>query len=209
MLNLTIAMFKRCLFSLFFLVIFCLPPLTARAAGQPRLDAPRQGDVLQGQVPINGNTDLPDAQSYEVAFGYENAAVETWFLIHQSDQPVKNGQLAVWDTNAIRDGDYRLKVSVRFTTGETSEVVVGKLKVRNYSQIGIEPAGAVESEATTQPTPSLAATERPTPTALPPNPLAVNREMIRASMAAGAAAAVLILSGLGILLGLRRFRRRG
>ncbi len=209
MLNLTIAMFNRRMLLSLTLVVLCLPVLSARAAGQPRVDSPRQGDVLQGQVSINGNTDLPDAQSYEVSFSYENAAVDTWFLIVQTDKLVKNGQLALWDTNSIRDGDYRLKVSVRFTTGETSEVVIGKLKVRNYSQTGVEPASAAEGEPTIQPTPSQAATQQPTPTALPANPLAVNRVMIRASMLAGAAAAVLILSGLGILLSFRRLRRRG
>lgn len=209
MLNLTIAMFKYRLLLIVLVFGMLVLPLPVLAEGQPRVDSPRAGDILQGQVRINGSTDLPGFRAYEVEFTYESAQIDSWFLIYQSDQPVRNYQLAVWDTTTIRDGDYRLRVRVRFESGETAQVVVSGLKVRNYSQVSADQPARQPEEPSAEIALAPTATLQPVSEPLPENPLAVSREMIRASMLAGVAAAVLILSGFGILLGLRRLRRRG
>ena len=73
-------------------------------------------------------------QSAEVAFAYgkDNS---TWFLITGSDQPVRDGVLASWDTTTIADGTYLLRVRVNTSDGEVVEVEAKDLRVRNYTPI--------------------------------------------------------------------------
>lgn len=100
-----------------------------------RVDSPRDGDVLQGVIEIVGSTTANGFQSSEIAFAFQRSEPVTWFLIHHSDQPVRDGILAQWDTTTISDGDYQLRVVVNLVSGQKEEVVVKGLRVRNYTAI--------------------------------------------------------------------------
>jgi hypothetical protein len=178
---------------------------------RPQVVSPKPGDVLIGKVNVNGSTDVLDFQSAEVSFGYEGDAGDTWYLIQQSSDPVKDGALAVWDTSTIADGSYRLRVSVILSDNRTAEVVIPNLRVRNYSTVETAtpglPAGITAQPTKIKPTSTVAVYS--TPTSLPDNPVQVTSSKLAFSLAQGAAFAVVCFILLGIYLALRAIRRRG
>jgi hypothetical protein len=177
----------------------------------PQITSPASGDVLMGKVNIQGSTDVLDFQSAEVSFRYEDDQGDSWYLIQQSTDPVKDGALAVWDTTTIADGIYRLRVNVALSGGRNVEVTVPNLRVRNYSPVETSTPGAsvnlVQQPTEIAPTPTAAA--NPTPTNLPDNPAQVTSMKLAFSLVQGAAFTAIIFILLGIYLGLRAIRRRG
>jgi hypothetical protein len=95
----------------------------------PRVDSPQPGEQLHGQVIISGNTAISAFARTEIYFGY--SGTNDWFLIGISDQPVRNGPIATWDTTSITDGKYQIKVVVFLIDGSYAEVVVPDLTVSN------------------------------------------------------------------------------
>jgi hypothetical protein len=182
-----------------------------QVAEHPQVASPKPGDVLIGKVNITGSTDVLDFRSAEVAFRYEGDAGETWYLIQQSSDPVKDGTLAVWDTSTIADGIYRLRVSVVLADNRTVEVVIPNLRVRNYSTVETATPGPAanlaEQPTEIRPSPTVAIFS--TPTSLPDNPAQVTTLKLAFSLVQGAAFAAVCFILLGIYLGLRAFRRRG
>jgi hypothetical protein len=206
-LNLKVAMIKRIGWFMLFLFIFALA-LPVSAAGEPRVDSPRRGDVLQGNVPVNGNTDLPDFKSQVVSFTYDQDTNGTWFIIAKADAPVKNGKLADWDTTTISDGDYALKVSVIFNDGSRSDVVISGLKVRNYTRLATQvPQEAGQPIVTDEVTaaPTLAAS---TPVTLPSNPAAVSHSQLYTSMVMGVILVLAVMMIFGIYFAIRSWNKK-
>jgi hypothetical protein len=177
----------------------------------PQITSPVSGDVLMGKVNILGSTDVLDFQSAEVSFRYEEDQSDTWYLIQQSTDPVKDGTLAVWDTTTIADGIYRLRVNVALSGGRNVEATVANLRVRNYSPVETSTPGASVNfiSQPTQIAPTQTAAAYPTPTNLPDNPAQVTSMKLAFSLVQGAAFTAIIFILLGIYLGLRAIRRRG
>ncbi len=177
----------------------------------PQVVSPKPGDVLMGKVTVTGSTDVLDFKSAEVAFRYEGDAGNTWYLIQQSSEPVKDGALAVWDTSTIADGSYRLRVSVVLGDNRNVEVVIPDLRVRNYSTIETATPGPAVNpvEKPTEIKPTMTEAVISTPTSLPENPAQVTSLKLGYSLAQGAVFAVACFILLGIYLGLRAMRRRG
>ncbi len=177
----------------------------------PQVASPKPGDVLIGKVNVTGSTDVLDFKSAEVSFRYEGDAGDTWYLIQQSSDPVKDGTLAVWDTSTIADGSYRLRVSVILSDNRTAEVVIPNLRVRNYSTVETAtpglPVGLTEQPTQIKPTSTVAVYV--TPTSLPDNPVQVTSLKLVFSLVQGAVFAVVCFILLGIYLALRAIRRRG
>ena len=177
----------------------------------PQITSPAPGDVLMGKVNIQGSTDVLDFQSAEVSFRYEEDQSDTWYLIQQSTDPVKDGTLAVWDTTTIADGIYRLRVNIALSGGRNTELTVANLRVRNYSPVETSTPGA-SVNLVSQPTqiaPTQTAATYPTPTNLPDNPAQVTSMKLAFSLVQGAVFTAIIFILLGIYLGLRAIRRRG
>jgi hypothetical protein len=177
----------------------------------PQVVTPKTGDVLMGKVNITGSTDVLDFQSAEVSFRYEGDSGDSWYLIQQSSDPVKDGTLAVWDTSTIADGVYRLRVNVILSDNRNAEVVIPNLRVRNYSAVETATPG-LPANLINQPTeikPTLTPAVFSTPTSLPDNPAQVTSLKLAFSLVQGAAFAAACFVLLGIYLGLRAFRRRG
>jgi hypothetical protein len=179
MLNLPIAMTqeKRWMIALLgWLVFGIFQTQTAEPAIQ--VTSPLPGMALQGSEVITGNTAVPDFQSAEVDFSYIESGPANWFLVQQSQSPVKDSVLAVWDTSKIADGNYRLRVQVFLKGGQVIEKIVPNLRVRNYTTI--ETSTPTEPQSALRITPLITitatvptGTPQPTPTDLPPNPVQV------------------------------------
>jgi hypothetical protein len=203
MLNLPIAMLTRRRLAIILFFCFFLLGAQATPQDQPQINAPVPGSALQGTITIQGTTGLPEFQYAEVAFSYSENQPESWFLIQQSREPVKDGILAAWDTTTIADGDYRLRLQVYLTNGRVMTTEIAGLRVRNYTPVETNtPAPTSQSD-----TPVVVDTSTPilptttplfTPTAFPPNPAQVHPSDLTGSVTAGIGAAVVIFAILAL-----------
>jgi hypothetical protein len=180
-----------------------------QVADRPRIDTPRPGDVLQGVIKIKGSTDVTDFQSSDIAFKYENDQSDTWYLIDQSQEKVKGGVLASWDTTTIADGAYRLRVVVNQSDNHSVDTVVSDLRVRNYTPVETntpEPANGVGPQ-TTAVLPTATQSIRPTSTDLPANPAQVSTVRFSFSLVQGIIYSGVFFVLLGIYLAFVRWRQ--
>lgn len=182
-----------------------------------RLQSPKGGQALQGSVPILGNTDVAGFQSASLYFGYRNDPTHTWFLIAQSDQAVKDGSLAQWDTTTITDGDYDLRLIVTLDDGSQEIANVAGLRVRNYSVVETNTPTPVAPTATPVPGNTAIPTITTTPSATPvaptgtpftPNPAQINSMDIASSMGKGALAIIGLFALMGAYQGVRSLGKK-
>ena len=171
---------------------------------QPVITAPAAGDALQGVVSIEGTSQVDGFASTEISFEYSGDPTGTWFQIATSTQAVQAGVLASWDTTAISDGNYDLRLRVILSDGKSLEVMVTNLRVRNYTPVETPTPTTVVPESTPLPTPTLTPTPFFTPTAQPANPAALTTTQVVASIGVGGLAAVSLLLLLGLYVWLRR-----
>jgi hypothetical protein len=210
--DLSIAM-KRA--SLLFLLIFaCITyPVRAQEEAQLVISSPIDGQIVQGLLKISGTVSALGFSSYELAFAYEDNPTQTWFVLANSSQPVFEDELGTWDTTALTDGNYILRLKVSFLDGTEQEARVTGLRVRNYTAVPTStytptvtpivqfapPTAQLIAPAPATVTPSL-----PTPTPLPPNPASLQEAAISDALGQGAILALLLFLGFGLLLRLRR-----
>jgi hypothetical protein len=185
-----------------YLVSGATSPVTAQVG--PMIISPRQGDVLQGVVIIKGTTDVAKFYSAEVEFAYAGDPTTTWFLIATSSQRVNLDILATWDTTTITDGNYVLRVRVFLKNGDTLDVLVPNLRVRNYTPVETPTPAPTALQATVTPTPTMTLTPFPSPTLLPHNSAVLTPVDVSKSIFYGGVGAVIFLIVLSIYLGLRR-----
>lgn len=174
----------------------------------PAVFSPRPGETLQGTIVITGTSNAIGFDFYELTFGYSDDPTQTWFLIAQSDQPVQNDKLAEWDTTAISDGKYSLRLLVFLDDGTSIEVIVPGLIVHNYTLAETPiPTPTVTRSTTVLPivTPSIAIR---TFTPLPFNSAALTPALIVSSAGIGALAAISLLLVLIIYLRARKSRNK-
>ena len=208
MLNLFVRLMK-----IHYLLPFALLLISAQDS-QIAITSPAAGDVLRGEVTITGTTDSVNFLSAQLDFSYASNPAGNWFTLQTFSQPVINSSLAVWDTTAISDGEYILRLRVTLTDGSFQEVTV-PVKVQNdvpFSTPTPIPTSAQETVIEVHiPTPFLLAASptpteipRPTPTALPPNPAALEQNEIFASLQRGALVIIGLFIFAGAIIRLRR-----
>lgn len=181
-------------------------PARAQTATPPALEitAPAAGAALQGLVQVNVQPGLPDVQNAELAFAYTGDTTGTWFLIWESGQPIDAGELAVWDTTTITDGDYDLRLLVTTAPGEQLQSLVRGLRVRNYTPIETStPAPVQQQTPTPTSTPTPLPSDTPAPLVAPPdvpasNPASLGIEQVR-QVALRAGLVVLLMFLLGMI----------
>jgi hypothetical protein len=160
-----------------------------------KVSSPLSGQALQGNVSVQGETNVEGFSHGELSFAYQNNPTDTWFFIQSTEAPAK-GELFRWDTTAITDGNYQLRLVVTLKDGRQSTVIIPNLRVRNYSPIETDtpPPAQSEAEIIAQGTPSpIARVKRSTPTPLPANPLSLSQQDIYKFFTQGAIAAMIIV----------------
>ena len=173
-------------------------------SGNPAINTPHPGDVLQGAVTVTGSSDMTGFVSAELSFSYADDPTNTWFLIATQGKPVLDQMLATWDTSSITDGNYSLRLRVFLADGSTSDVLVPSLRVRNYTQVETPTPAPVPPQATPLPTITPTSTPFPTPTTLPHNQAVLAPVDVSFSIIYGGLAALLLFIIVGIYLWLRR-----
>lgn len=187
-------------------------PVLAQTGSSLIIKKPQAGDVIQGTLTITGSNNITGFLSSEVTFAYSGDTTGTWFLIASSSQPVEDGLLAAWDTTTITDGVYNLRLKVYLEDGTFREVVVQRLRVRNYTPVETAtptptltpPAVTIVPTITLTPTIIPTSTPFPSPTLLPTNPAILTSADVSISIGYGGVAGLILLSVLGIYLWLRR-----
>jgi hypothetical protein len=98
---------------------------------QVQITAPEMGEQLRGQVAIMGSASVGSFQFYKVEFGV-GPNPQQWAVIGElHDSPVINGQLAIWDTAAMPDGVYTLRLQAVKQDGNWEEFLVRQVVVAN------------------------------------------------------------------------------
>ena len=210
MLNLLVRLMKKILIFLPFLFLL----IAAQDAPPAAITSPAPGDVLRGQVNIVGSTNAPDFISAQLDFSYASDTTGTWFPLQTLSQAVFDSPLYTWDTTAISDGDYILRLRVIVADGSFQEVTV-PVTLQNDSlpvTPTMEPTATPEEAIFLIPTPFLLAASptptdvpRPTPTLLPPNPVSLDSNTILLSLGRGALVILGVFALAGLIVRIRRF----
>lgn len=109
-------------------------------APQPVISSPAAGRVVRDTLRVVGTTADTRFRSFRVETRALDAA--TWDTLAVSSAPVTEGQLALWATVTVADGDYELRLSVTDSLGLTGTVLV-RVIVDNH-----EPWAEVTAPAT-------------------------------------------------------------
>ena len=184
----------------------------AMQAAAPLITYPAAGQYLQGQVVITGTTDVPGFASAQLDFAYALDSTETWFPMHVYSAPVVDSPLAAWDTAAITDGSYVLRLRVILQDGSSRDAIV-QIEVFNDAPLPSEapaatstpqPVVEIPSPILLGPSPTPTASPIPTPTRLSQNPAGLTQGDIYLSLRWGAVLVVVVFSAFGLLARLRR-----
>ncbi|PKN92717.1 MAG: hypothetical protein CVU44_13745 [Chloroflexi bacterium HGW-Chloroflexi-6] len=195
------------------------PSPTATAAGeadpltpQPAPAAigitfPQAGEIVKGSVPISGLITQPGFSAWELAFSPIDNPTGTWFLLATGSETLE-GQIYTWDTTSLTDGDYALRLRVRYSDAYR-EALVAPVRIRNYSVENSPTPSPTDPPTDTPtatarstlliPTSTATSTPRPTPRSLPPNPATLENGEIFASLLQGAGYVGLAFLLFGIL----------
>jgi len=116
------------------------------------ITSPEMGQRIRGMVPIIGSASVDNFQYYKVEYGI-GANPSDWALIDRMmEQPVTNDQLVVWNTLALPDGVYSLRLRAVRQDGNYSEFYLRSVTIDN--------TGPRETPTPTQtPTPNVVATQ--------------------------------------------------
>lgn len=203
------------------LLVLCLPLSLIRVSVYAfqenisiAIQSPLPGQAVQGTVSIVVETNVEGFKSAELYFAYANNPTDTWFLIGQSAVPI-SGTWMDWDTTLITDGNYDLKLIVYLNDGSSQEVLVSRIRVRNYSPVETNTPVPVPPSSTPQPgdTPFVNVTATPTstvtltPTFLPTNPSELASQDIFRSLGVGSGVVMVAFLCLGSYILVRNWLR--
>lgn len=141
------------------------PSVAQPASQQLRLEitSPGRGEQVRGRIPIMGSASVPSFQFYKVEFGLGPNPGE-WHVIGDLHyEPVVEGQLEAWDTTALPDGVYSLRLQGVKQDGNWEEFVVQQIAIANQEPTSTPTRTVTPTSAITN-TPQPTATPEPTPT---------------------------------------------
>jgi len=197
----------------FFLILFVSQPVFAQEGAEIIVSSPQSNQIVQGVVVVSGTITVLGFSSYELSFSYNDDSTDTWFPLKTSSLPVVEGELGVWDTTVLTDGDYSLRLRVFLLDGSFQDVIMTDLSVRNYTAV---PTPTITATATNvvqfvvptaqliNPEPVTATPSIATPTPLPPNSASLETPSIAGALTRGALLTILLFLGFGLVLRLRR-----
>ncbi len=108
-------------------------PLAAPVAQQRQVQitSPETNSELRGVVSIVGSASSPNFKFYKIEFGVGPNPSQWAILGSIHEQPVINGQLEAWDTTALPDGVYSLRLQAVKQDGNYDEFFVRQLLIAN------------------------------------------------------------------------------
>ena len=127
------------------LLLLAIPAsLIVGAAPENGITAPAEGDTVSGEVSIEGTADDSSFWKYELHYNPVPGNVALWTAIEGTPftTAVVEGELGTWDTTAVDDGTYGLRLRVVRLDGNFDDYKVMGIVVAN---------GAPEVEPTEEP----------------------------------------------------------
>lgn len=169
---------------LLILAVFWLIQLTGVAAAPVRqstdvavINSPASNSIVRGIVPVQGSADHTQFQFYKVEFAPEPVTGDQWQIIGAiHNTSVINGVLENWDTTAIPDGSYTLRLQTVKLDGNYLEFFVQQIVVTNTQPLPTDTP--VPTEAPPESEVLVPAAPTVTPTPLPPTPTIVVEQPI-------------------------------
>ena len=201
---------QRWIIGLILLFIF-LPVKVMAQVDEVTFLSPAEQQILQGVIEVQARVAREDVLSFELLFAYSDETDErNLFLLAQGNALSTEQPLYRWDTTLIPDGDYRLVLRVYFSNGEKREAILERVKVRNY--LPVESPTASNLSLSTEPVLETPAnTPLPvsfTPTPPRPNPGSIQPTQWTGSVVRGMAVSLLLFIGFGMVLSLRKRKKR-
>lgn len=196
------------------LALFIAPPLQS----QPVVSSPLPGAQLRGVIPIIGTTDVANFTRYELSFGYDPNPTNTWFLLTDAASARVNSELYLWDTTAINDGTYMVRLRVYDAANNAQDYLLTNISVVNDAPV-VPVTRAPAATATAVPptvTPTALAIAVALPTATPvqlaidtvdvdqPSAIAISLQPFTEALLRG----VLLTGSLAVVFGAYRNLRR-
>lgn len=173
-----------------------------------RITSPNEGEVLQGNVYIEGTVSGSTFQFAEISFQYQDSQSSNWFEIGTIDSPIVDDTIGVWDTSRIADGIYRIRVVAHYEDDRVQEAIVNNLDIRNYTpldpSVTEEPVVNEMDEPESQVTATPAVPTLTVPTPMPKNEIVVSRTQFFLTLLQGAIFGVLFLAVIVIFVIIRR-----
>ncbi|MCZ2126556.1 MAG: hypothetical protein LC099_02150 [Anaerolineales bacterium] len=176
--------------------------------------SPQAGETLRGQIQIQGKMDVINFERAELSFAFDSTAADEdagWFAIQTFSQPTADSALALWDTTALTDGDYALRLRVFLADGSRQDSVIRNLQIRNDEQPTPAPTQTPFNFESFIETPTAFVEQAPVPTPiyptstpLPPNPAALTSSSIVKIFWQSAAGAALLFLFFSLVLRLRK-----
>jgi 1A family penicillin-binding protein len=141
----------------------------------PRVEIiqPRDGDIVEGIVPVYGSARMADLDHYEVQYGIGENPIG-WGQVARQDFSLEDGVLGAWDTRQRNNGLYSLRVVVFDHHGNSAASPAVRVRVVNPTPTP-SPTPTTTGTPTMTPTPTVSPTstgtpentETPTPTDTP------------------------------------------
>ncbi len=96
--------------------------------------SPIPGNVVAGNVQVLGAAIHPLFLQYQLEFGPDPNPGNLWYpATGISQQPVVNGLLGIWNTSAIQDSTYQLRLRVTLRDGTSLATVVNNVRIQNQA----------------------------------------------------------------------------
>jgi len=150
------------------LIIFLsAAPAVAQEEGLAIISSPAPRQTLVGVVTVQGTAASPNFQRYRLEYAVQGSLEPEWFTIVEIAQQVTNSTLALWDTTAVPDGVYQLRLRVFLRSGAVLQTVVQGLNVINRSATALPTPPLATAFPTLGPSPTALIQQPPT---LPPRP---------------------------------------
>ncbi len=114
-----------------------LPPTQVVLASTPLpvsivILSPIPGNVVAGNVQVLGAAIHPQFLQYHLEYGPDPNTGNLWFPATGTIQnPVLNGLLGIWNTTAVQDGVYQLRLRLVLRDGTSLATVVNNIRVQN------------------------------------------------------------------------------
>jgi len=125
------------------------------------ITSPRDGDIVEGIVPLYGSAAMSDLSHFEVQYGIGDSPVG-WGPVFRQDASAVDAMLGAWDTRELSNGVYSLRVVAVDRHGNRAASPGVRVRVLN-------PTPTISPTPTETPTPTVSPTPTtsPTPTRTP------------------------------------------
>jgi PKD repeat protein len=96
--------------------------------------SPIPGNVIAGNVQVLGSAQHPQFLQYQLEYGPDPNPNNLWYAATGPiSQSVTNNLLGIWNTNAVQDGVYQLRLRVFLRDATSLSTVVNNLRIQNQA----------------------------------------------------------------------------